>query len=138
MCACECVGSLFNTCFSHQTPCHQNLMAPGLSSHVRSYAVSVNKQTVEQEYICTNVSELCSYAWNVADYEAVNYMVSVAANNVVGQGVTKNCTTTAIGKQLLITDLVQNICIQYQERMMMSFSIAEERGRVCNFLFWPW
>ena len=85
--------------FSHQTPCHQNLIAPGLSSNVRSYALSVNRQTVEQKYICTNDSELCSYAWNVVDHSAVNYMVSVAANNVVGQSVTKNCTTTPISKE---------------------------------------
>ena len=77
-------------------------MAPGLSSNVRSYTVSVNKQTVEQEYVCANDSEQCSYTWNVADYETVNYTVSVAGNNVVGQGVTKNCTTTLIGEQLLI------------------------------------
>ena len=77
-------------------------MAPGLSSSVRSYTVSVNKQTVEQEYVCVSDSEQCSYTWNVADYETVNYTVSVTANNVVGQGVTKNCTTTPIGEQLPI------------------------------------
>ena len=103
MCTCECVGSLFITIFSYQTPCH---LAPGLSSNVRSYTVSVNKQTVEQEYICANDSELCSYDWNVADHETVNYtvsnyMITVAGNNVVGQGVIKNCTTTPIGEQLL-------------------------------------
>ena len=73
-------------------------MAPGLISNVRSYTLSVNKQTVDQEYICTKDSEQCSYAWNVADHEATNYMVSVAANNVVGQSFTKNCTTTPIGE----------------------------------------
>ena len=84
--------------FSHQVPCHQNLVAPGLSSNVTSYTVSVNKQTVEQEYVCVSDSEQCSYAWNDADHNAVNYTVSVAANNVVGQGVIKNCTTTPIGE----------------------------------------
>ena len=74
-------------------------MAPGLSSNVSSYALSVNEQTVEQEHICINDSELCSYAWNVVDHNAVNYMVSVAANNVVGQSVIKNCTTTPIGER---------------------------------------
>ena len=73
-------------------------MAPGLSNNVRSYAVSVNKQTVEQKYICTKELELCSYTWNVAYNETANYMVSVAANNVVGQGVAKNCTATPIGE----------------------------------------
>ena len=105
--------------FSHQTPCHQNLIAPGLSSKVRNYTVSVNKQTVEQEYVCVSDSELCSYAWNVADHETVNYTVSIAANNVIGQGLTRNCTTTPIGKKLLIADLVQNVCMLYQECMMM-------------------
>ena len=98
MCTHECVGSLFITCFSHQVPCHQNLIVPELSSNVTSYTVSVNKQTVEQEYVCVSDSEQCSYAWNDADHNAVNYTVSVAANNVVGQGVIKNCTTTPIGE----------------------------------------
>ena len=75
-------------------------MAPELSSKVRSYNVSVNEQTVQQKYICTNDSEQCSYAWNVADHNAVNYTVSVTANNVVGQSVTKSCTNTPISKQL--------------------------------------
>ena len=137
-CSYECVDSLFNTCFSHQTSCLQNLMAPGLSGIVRSYTLSVNKRTVEQEYICTKDSEQCSYAWNVSANEATNYMVSVAANNVVGQSVTKNCTTTPIGEQLLVTGLVQSICMLYQECVMLSFYIAEERRKAYNFLFWPW
>ena len=73
-------------------------MVPGLSNNVSCYAVSVNKQTVEQEYVCVSDSEQCSYAWNDADHNAVNYTVSVAANNVVGQGVTMNCTTTPISE----------------------------------------
>jgi len=68
---------------------------------VRSYTLSVNKQTVEQEFVCVSDSEQCYYAWNVADHEAGNYVVSVAANNVVGQSVTKNCTTTPIGEHKL-------------------------------------
>ena len=73
-------------------------MAPGLSSNVNSYTLSVNKQTVEQEFVCVSDSEPCYYAWNVADNVVGNYVVSVAANNVVGQSVTKNCTTTPIGE----------------------------------------
>ena len=56
----------------------------------------------QAEYVCIKDSQHCSYTWNVADYETVNYTVSVAPNNVVGQGVTKNCTTTPIGEQLPI------------------------------------
>ena len=40
-------------------------------------------------------------------------MVSVAANNVVGQSVTKNCTTTLIGQQVLLVELVQNVCVLF-------------------------
>lgn len=110
-------GYEFSTCvFSHQAPCYQHLIAPGLSSNVRSYTVSVNKQsnkTFQQEFVCDSESDQCSYTWNVSDHEAVNYMVSVAANNVVGQSVTKNCTTTLIGQQLLLVELVQNVCVLF-------------------------
>ena len=98
----------FKCVFSHQAPCYQHLIAPGLSSNVRSYTVSVNKQsnkTFQQEFVCDSESDQCSYTWNVADHEAVKYMVSVAANNVVGQSVTKNCTTTLIGQQLVLVEL---------------------------------
>ena len=102
-------GYEFSTCvFSHQAPCYQHLIASGLSSSIRSYTVSVNKQsnkTFKQEIVCDSESDQCSYTWNVADHEAVNYMVSVAANNVVGQSVTKNCTTTLIGQQLVLVEL---------------------------------
>ena len=90
--------------FSHQIPCH---LTPGLNNKVRSYTLSVNKETVEQDYVCTNNSDVCSYTWNVADNDAVNYMVSVAANNVVGQSVRKNCTTTPVGEQLYLSALCE-------------------------------
>ena len=89
-------STLLICCLTFQTQCSE--MAPGLSNNVSCYAVSVNKQTVEQKYVCVSDSEQCSYAWNDADHNAVNYTVSVAANNMVGQGVTKNCTTTPISE----------------------------------------
>ena len=92
-------------------------MAPGLSSNVRSYTVSVNKRTVKQEYVCIKDSEQCSYTWNVADYETVNYMVSVAANNVVGQSVIKNCTTTPIGEQLPI-EATSTTCSEWSAKFV--------------------
>ena len=91
----------------HQVPCVLN---SGLSNNIRSYTLSINKQTVDQEYICTNDSEQCFYAWNVAEHTEVNYMVSVAANNVIGRSSTKNCTMTPIGKQANKTNVIHKIC----------------------------
>ena len=78
-----------------QVPCR---LAPGLSGNVRSYTISINKETVEQEYICTTDSNQCSYTWSVASHEIANYTVSVAANNVIGQSDAAYCTTTSIGE----------------------------------------
>lgn len=78
-----------------QVPCR---LAPGLSGNVRSYTISINKETVEQEYICTTDSNQCSYTWSVASHEIANFTVSVAANNVIGQSDAVYCTTTSIGE----------------------------------------
>lgn len=58
----------------------------------------MNKETVEQEYICTTDSKQCSYTTNVASNKMINYTVSVVANNVIGQSDTVYCTTTSIGE----------------------------------------
>jgi len=76
-------------------------IAPGLNAEVNNYTIAVtngNKQILEQAYLCMSNSEWCSYTWKVTNQGEASYSVSVAANNLVGQGETTPCTPAPIGE----------------------------------------
>lgn len=76
-------------------------IAPGLNAEVNNYKIAVtngNEQILEQAYLCMSNSEWCSYTWKVTNQGEAIYSVSVAANNLVGQGETTDCTPAPIGE----------------------------------------
>ena len=51
---------------------------------------------MEQSHLCTG--EQCTFSWEVAEQGTTSYKVSVAANNVVGQGEAVVCRPVPVGE----------------------------------------
>ena len=53
---------------------------------------------MKQKHLCTG--QWCTYSWKVTDRGLTDYKVSVAANNVVGQGEAVVCRPVPVGEHV--------------------------------------